>query len=227
MGKCYGIVYKVTNKINGKVYIGQTVQSLNRRITTHISHALCERDNFYFHKAIVKYGKENFGWEIIAKCYSREELNKTEIRMIEKYGAVKKGYNFNIGGNSNAGFSRTERDKQETSERMRGKRNPMYGKHPSRKTRRKMSESHSGKKHYSYGKYGKDNLKARKYIITTPSGKEIFVHGIANFCRSYREEKLSYGTLIQIAKGKRKHHKGYKCRYYIEVQKNTNGLKKV
>jgi len=63
---------------------------------------------------------------------------------------------------------------------------------------------------------GSKNPLAKKYIITTPEGEEIFVHGIANFCRNYKKEKLYYGDLIGVAKGKLKQCKGYKCRYCTE-----------
>lgn len=52
------IIYKVTNKINNKVYIGQTVHTLNYRMAQHYKDA--RRDNYYFHNALNKYRRYDF-----------------------------------------------------------------------------------------------------------------------------------------------------------------------
>jgi len=242
MYKVYGIIYKATNKINGKMYIGQTVGSLNRRIVNHISKSLSKKDNFYFHGAIRKYGKENFVWEIIAKCNSLEELNKTEVEMIEKYNAFGDGYNLTEGGEGIAKFKHTDESRKKMSEARKGEKNHMYGrpqtdeakkkiseshkgkksymwgKHHTEGTKRKISDANKGEKSYLYGKYGDKHNMSQKYIITTPEGKEIFVHGLRDFCKNYKKDVLCSSTLIQVAYGKRNHHKGYKCkRLYEEV----------
>ena len=64
----YGIIYKCTNLINGKIYIGQTIKGLKRRKALHEITADKNR-GFYFHNAIRKYGKENFKLEIIDSGY--------------------------------------------------------------------------------------------------------------------------------------------------------------
>ena len=263
MSKVYGIVYKATNKINGKMYIGQTVGSLDARISRHISDALLERYDMYFHNAVRKHGKENFDWKIIAECNSLEELNKAEIEMIEKYNTFGNGYNLTKGGEGSSGFKHSEETKQKLSEinsgennpnygkrrseetrrkisdsnkgknDFRGKNNPMYGKHHSEETKRKISEAEKGKqiskearkkmskarkgeKSYLYGKYGSKHPTAKKYIVTMPEGKKIFVYGIANFCKNYKEKNLHYQDLLKVADGKYRHHKGYKCKRLYE-----------
>jgi len=208
----FGIIYKATNKINGRMYIGQTIRSLERRKYMHINDALSKRNNMYFHKAIRKYGVDNFDWEIVTKCNSLEELNKVEIEMIKKYNTFENGYNLNVGGNGNAGFKPTGETKKRMSRSLSGKKHHFYGKHLSKEHRKKLSESHKGKLVGSKSPY------AKKYTVITPKGKKIFVHGIAEFCRNYKKEKLNFGNLIEVAKGKRKHHKDYKCkRLYEEV----------
>ena len=85
-------IYKVTNKINGKVYIGQSVD-IGRRWRQHMT----AEDDFYFHKAIQKYGVENFEWEVIEQC-KKKELDEREIYWIEYYDSFNKGYNCTKGG---------------------------------------------------------------------------------------------------------------------------------
>ena len=90
-------IYKVTNKINGKVYIGQSVD-IGRRWRTHMT----AKDDIYFHKAIQKYGVENFEWEVIEKC-KKKDLDERESYWIEYYDSFNKGYNCTKGGDGVSG----------------------------------------------------------------------------------------------------------------------------
>ena len=90
-------IYKVTNKINGKVYIGQSVD-IGRRWREHMT----AKDDIYFHKAIQKYGVENFEWEVIEQC-KKKDLDEREIYWIEYYDSFNKGYNCTKGGEGVSG----------------------------------------------------------------------------------------------------------------------------
>ena len=97
----YGIIYKATNKINNKIYIGQTTKTLEERIYRHIyraNHSL-NITHTHFINAIRKYGEENFIWEVIDKGKNQEELNEKEIYWIKYYNSVNDGYNIQDGGN--------------------------------------------------------------------------------------------------------------------------------
>ena len=91
-------IYKFTNKINGKIYIGQSV-NIDRRITEHF----CRHDGTPFHLALEKYGKENFIIEILEEC-KPEELNEKEKYYISLYNSENKqiGYNRTCGGEGRA-----------------------------------------------------------------------------------------------------------------------------
>ena len=91
-----GIIYKITNKVNGKSYIGQTRYTIEFRWKQH-QH---KKDNTYFHNAIKKYGIENFSIEILEEC-NIEDLNSREIYYIAKYDTFNNGYNLTIGGDGN------------------------------------------------------------------------------------------------------------------------------
>lgn len=94
----YGIIYKAKNNINGNIYIGQTIQSLNSRISGHISNAFTG-SIYHFHRAIRKYGKDNFMWEVIDEADTKEELDMMEKFWIRVYDSYKgKGYNETFGG---------------------------------------------------------------------------------------------------------------------------------
>ena len=106
--KYVGYIYKIENIINNKVYIGQTTQELNARWYQHKNTSI-NNSNLYMliHKAMNKYGVDNFYFEEIEKieCNKYEllktKLNSLEIFYIKKYNSRKpNGYNMTIGGNN-------------------------------------------------------------------------------------------------------------------------------
>lgn len=88
------IVYLATNKINNKKYIGQTTQSLEKRIKNHLN----QKNKYDFQKDLHKYGLENFKFEILCKCITRDELNEKEKYYIKYYNTIDVGYNIYAGG---------------------------------------------------------------------------------------------------------------------------------
>lgn len=93
-----GLIYKYTNKLNGKIYIGQTSSSLSIRDKKHLSQI---EDNTYFHRALKKYGRENFDLEIVEDNILLEEIDEKEIYWIKKLNSYYKtgqGYNMTKGG---------------------------------------------------------------------------------------------------------------------------------
>ena len=95
------LIYLVTNKINGCVYVGQTTLSLEERKRYHERESLCKsRKTVKFHNALLKYGFDNFEWMILQKCNSQDELDYYEQLYISQYNSCDrvKGYNLKIGG---------------------------------------------------------------------------------------------------------------------------------
>lgn len=88
-------IYKATNKINGKSYIGQTC-NFEKRKKQHIR--CYEKENCYFHRAIQKYGVDCFLWEIIETCQGAEKAFELEKYYIEKFNTYRNGYNMTKGG---------------------------------------------------------------------------------------------------------------------------------
>lgn len=95
-------IYKITNTINGKVYIGKS-QNIEKRFNEHKVNLNHNRGhNPHFQNAWSKYGNDKFTFEIIhiLNNYSEEEISNLEIYYISKYKATnpKYGYNFRCGG---------------------------------------------------------------------------------------------------------------------------------
>lgn len=99
------IIYKATNLINNKSYIGQTVKSLSQRASEHKHRALYEQDyHNKFHNAIRKYGFENFKWEILDSSdkWTFQEMDEKEQLYIKEYNTIQEGYNTLEGGQGNS-----------------------------------------------------------------------------------------------------------------------------
>lgn len=125
-------IYKITNKTNGKVYIGQTIRPIEKRFNRHISDAVNNILDTHFARAIRKYGKENFQLDLIDTAKSQEELNKKEYYWIKYYNSVKCGYNetnaiYKCGGDTYSQKTESEMRiiKREISKAKMGKKNPM------------------------------------------------------------------------------------------------------
>jgi group I intron endonuclease len=94
-------IYKITNIVNGKIYIGQTKQSLSDRLCKHFYDS--RAGDYYFANALKKYGKENFKMEKIDEAETVEECNEKEIYYIDKLKSRNReiGYNSRVGGDNN------------------------------------------------------------------------------------------------------------------------------
>jgi len=92
-----GMIYKATNKENGKSYIGATCHSIEQRQLDHIERALREEDG-KFQNAIATYGKDAFEWTVIDTASSTNELAEKEKRYILNYSTKEDGYNSDSGG---------------------------------------------------------------------------------------------------------------------------------
>jgi len=94
----FGYIYKVTNLANGKTYIGQTTKSLEERWREHLYTNPTRK--YLLHKAIQKYGKENFKIELLAEAHFSEMIDDLERFYITQYNSIQpNGYNLESGGN--------------------------------------------------------------------------------------------------------------------------------
>ena len=93
-----GFIYKITNTINSKSYIGQTIQNVKERFYQHCA-TKCSKavSNMAIHRAIKKYGKSNFTVEVIEEIDSTN-LNDREKYWIKYYNSYNNGYNSTKGG---------------------------------------------------------------------------------------------------------------------------------
>lgn len=124
-------VYKITNDINDKMYIGQTIKPIEERFKRHINSAINNELDTHFARAIRSIGAEHFKIELIDTASSQEELTEKEYYWIHFYNATNKGYNetenkLKCGGNTYA--SKTEDEMKIISEKIR--QTKLGGKNP-------------------------------------------------------------------------------------------------
>lgn len=167
-------VYKITNLINNKVYIGSSNNCLNRW-NIH----LWKGSKQVISRAIKKYGKENFKFEIIEKC-DLQSLRSRELYWITFYNScdTTKGYNIaKDTENANLGRKMSEEQKKKLSDKAKlrtGDKNSFFGKHHSNTTRQQMSETkkakYRGKDNPNYG--NKYSIEIRKKISLSQLGSK-------------------------------------------------------
>src|SRR5438309_11361208 len=94
------LIYKATNKTNGKAYIGQTTATLANRIASHVREAhYGRRSKSVFHNALRKYGLDNFETEVLETCDTIDQLNDKERHWIASLKTISpNGYNIEPGG---------------------------------------------------------------------------------------------------------------------------------
>lgn len=220
------IIYKATNKINGKCYIGQTRHSLEYRKSRHLS---CAKRGVktHFYSAIRKYGEDNFEWEIICSTNDKKRLNELETFYITKYDSIKNGYNMVDGGDNNVmdiESVKTKHDRVMKSQEVRKKiSNTMKkriadGNFFTEEHRKKLSEKAKGNHNFGSG----DTRSIGCYCILE-SGDVLHFH-------SYRDAYKWWGSVDNVFDTstecvfQRKIKQSIECGYYT-YHHNHNGIK--
>lgn len=138
--KIYGVIYKTTCLVNGKIYIGQTV---HWRDKSYLGSGVA------FVEAVKKYGKNKFKRKILKICYNQKQLDAWEMIMIRKYNSTDKNIGYNVlVGTANKFGSGNPTHMKEVVEKIREKKKGKwggdkcywYGKHLSEETRKKLSD---------------------------------------------------------------------------------------
>lgn len=209
------LIYLITNKLNNKQYIGQTVVTLEKRWKRHCWNCTSKYNDMPIDYAIKKYGKDNFIIKLLEICNNIDELNERE-----KYWALTlntfspNGYNLKAGnghgamseetkrkiGASNKGKKASQESKNKMSEAHKGIRR-------SEQTKAKLSAYWAGKPLSKLAYVNALKACAKTYKLISPNGTLIEIYNMAEFCRN---NNLSTSKMSLVVNGKRNKHKGWK-----------------
>lgn len=197
-------IYCIENKVNGKKYIGQSVNIYNRWSDER---RLLNKDedawNIYLQRAWNKYGEINFSFNIIERC-EESQLDEREKYWIKYYDTFNSGYNMTIGGRGMIGVSHKpwiDERREHMCTINSGELNPMYGKTHSEEYKdicrdRWTGENNPnynkfGDEHPWYGKHHKDESKQRirdsKIGINNPSHRSVYCYELNKFYNTVKE----------------------------------------
>lgn len=137
------VIYCFKNKVNGKVYIGQTIKSLRKRVIQHMTNSrpTTKSHKSYFHHALNKYGIDNFDLIVLERCVSQKELDERERYWIAYYNSTNKQYGYNIESGGNNG----KKIKPFTDSHKKALIKANLGKHRSDETKSQLSKIHKEK----------------------------------------------------------------------------------
>ncbi len=198
------IIYKITNKINGKIYIGQTINTVDTRFSQH-----CRQKSSVLSKAINKYGKTNFIIEVLEIVQTRDELDYLERYYIKYYNSISPfGYNLEGGGSLKKEISLETRKKQSLSHL--GKSAPWNSYKRSPETLRKMSECNLGRPGYWTGK--KRPLTNSKPVLCLTNDT---IYASARLVSKYTG--VGFPKISLICNGLRKQSKGFTFMFLGEL----------
>ena len=137
-----GLIYKHTNTINRKAYVGQTTQTMEERWGDHIYDSM--RLDYKFYRALNKYGIVCWTHEIIAE-YDDEILNEAEVYWIAYFDTFRSGYNSTTGGDHYEMCEETKIKISENHADVSGTNNPLFGKFHTELSKKQMSDKKKGK----------------------------------------------------------------------------------
>ena len=211
-------IYKITNKLNGKVYIGQS-RDIDARWRQHCN----AKDNYAIHNAIKKYGKENFSFEVLLECPA-EMLNVWERDMIALYDCISpNGYNLTEGGE---GHHHSEETKIKISNVQKGI--PLSEEH-----KRKLSESMKGKHHFEETKIKiSETLKGRipwnkgVHLESPMKGKHHSEETRLKMSESQKGRHVSEETRLKMSNAQKgKKHQPLSAEHKRKISESMKGKK--
>lgn len=180
-------IYTITNLLTDKIYVGQTVRP-KERWSQHKAYAKKDNPPQYIHRAMSKYGVENFSYEVIAMCKTQEDADETESILIIQYSSRDKKFGYNIAHGGNVTW------KSGLPPYMY----PMFGKKQTEYQKQRMSEVHSGKKNPHSDEWSSKVSKALKGRPITEETKQKL--SVSNLGQTRTTETKENIRLAQVGK---------------------------
>jgi group I intron endonuclease len=199
-------IYAHINKINGKIYVGLTGVSPEKRWRDGNGY----HDGTHFKNAVDKYGWDNFEHKIIKENLTKDEASYWEQYYISFYNSTDRKYGYNMSsGGEHGGHPQTYETKKKISEN--GYHKGMSGRKHSEETKRKMSESRNGREFSD-----KSKEKLRKSALNNMGRLFLCVElnrVFDNLDEAYEVTTCHKSSIVLCCQGKQKQSKGYHWKY--------------
>lgn len=218
-----GGVYKITNRINKKIYIGST-SDLNKRKRVHFNTLNKNTHrNKHLQNSFNKYGEENFTFEVIEVCDKTYLLEREQyyIDLFNSYNP-KIGYNIVSKAGNMLGFRHSEETKKKISNANSGENNYMFGKTHTIEVRQKISELAKGNKNcvgFKHTKQSRENMSkgAKGKVLSDETRQKISLKN--------KGKKRSKETKLKISNYQRNKSVSEETRKKLSLAQTGNGTK--
>lgn len=211
-----GYIYKITNKLNNKIYIGKTERDVQTRWKEHVRHSTIY-PNIPLYRAILKYGEENFIIEIIEEC-SSQNIDNREIHWINYYNTYHgQGYNCTGGGEGGIKPAPQAEINEIAKRYLNGERLDLLCKefhHDYEKIRKQLVEE----KNITINTQAGPMKNAKAIVAINPKNGEIVKEYVSiseasrDLCKEGKNPRVVYNH-IQAVLGKKNIRYGYKWDY--------------
>jgi group I intron endonuclease len=180
--------------INGKVYIGQSINP-QARWRRHKSDARLGKDKKHFASAIRKHGVENFTFEVIAQAKNLEDIDQAEIDCIAQYKSSDKNYGYNIALGGNGKRIMSEETKRKIAKLMTGRK-------PSEENLKRRSKSmigkNAGEKNGMFGVASENASCAKLLLVQAIEIRKEYALGNTSSPKLAKKYNVSKRTILNI-----------------------------
>ena len=211
----------IRNKVDGKCYIGQTIQKISKRWGQHTRpYSKCIR----LRNAIQKYGKENFEFSIICDLPNEDLIAREILEICERNTMVPNGYNLTSGGEgckaseeTRKKISEAHKGRKHTEESIKNMSEGQKGKKMTEETRKRMSEVHKGSKasEKTRRKISDNSSRARGVKQLSLNGDLIAV--FESIKKAGETLGISFKAISNCCRGKTKTSGSFKWEYSITL----------
>lgn len=232
--------------VNGKVYIGLTSKTLERRLLNHEAHVRNGYRN-HFYNSIRKYGWSKFKCDVIEQVNDEDNDRRIEkLKDREKYWISHfrsfigfddcNGYNSTLGGDGSWGRIASDETREKISKKITGmfsgERNHCWGKfgeeHPAfgrenkwgshtEDTKKRIGKANIGEKNCNYGKHGANHHASKAVVALDKEGNLVKIYeSIVDGANSVNGH---YQSIVAVCKGRRKTASGFKWMYKEDYEK--------